>query len=411
MPWTVENPPDVSKSWTDAQKRKCVGAANATLRGGGSDEDAIFACINAAGMSNMERVARFAQDEPFDVEILRTGTWQGATGPEITFKSDDLHDMVTNFELLKSEHSVAVKRGHTVDKGDIALGWIDTLWVEGDRLLAKFAAVPKIVREAIQKNLFRKVSIEAMKGVTFNGKKLKGWVLDAVAILGAEVPAVSGLKDLGTYLASRSLEHGTKVAFTVDMSNENEEVKMDKDIQERFDALEATVKASQAAADKDRQENEELKAKLQKAEAEKVELQKKETAEKVEAAREAAEKVLDEAVKAKAIIPAQRESFAKLFKLSDDQAVVELDIDELRKAVDSKTKAEFSREKGSNDGDRRTEGQVHDDPSLELDRLAKLELDKQPTIGYGRALEIAMERNPELAKEHVFFKPEEEDAA
>ncbi len=51
MPWTMENPPDVAKNWTDEEKEKCVKAANAVLENGGTDEAAIFACIHAAGKS------------------------------------------------------------------------------------------------------------------------------------------------------------------------------------------------------------------------------------------------------------------------------------------------------------------------------------------------------------------------
>lgn len=51
MPWTVEDPPDVAKNWTDAEIEKCVAAANSTLEDAGTDEEAIFACIAAAGRS------------------------------------------------------------------------------------------------------------------------------------------------------------------------------------------------------------------------------------------------------------------------------------------------------------------------------------------------------------------------
>ena len=51
MPWTVNNPPNCAKNWTDSEKAKCVNAANAVLQGGGSDEEAIYACIRAAGKS------------------------------------------------------------------------------------------------------------------------------------------------------------------------------------------------------------------------------------------------------------------------------------------------------------------------------------------------------------------------
>ena len=49
MPWSVQDPPKCALNWTDEEKGKCVEAANAVLRDGGSDEDAIRACIKYAG--------------------------------------------------------------------------------------------------------------------------------------------------------------------------------------------------------------------------------------------------------------------------------------------------------------------------------------------------------------------------
>lgn len=54
MPWSVAKPPSVAKNWTTAEKKKCVTAANAVLADGGSEEDAIFACIRAAGKSKKQ---------------------------------------------------------------------------------------------------------------------------------------------------------------------------------------------------------------------------------------------------------------------------------------------------------------------------------------------------------------------
>lgn len=52
MPWSYpNNVPAVAKNWTAGQQKACIAAANAVLRGGGSDSDAIFACIHAAGKS------------------------------------------------------------------------------------------------------------------------------------------------------------------------------------------------------------------------------------------------------------------------------------------------------------------------------------------------------------------------
>lgn len=49
MPWTYDDPPAVAQNWTPAQQRRCVDAANAVLEAGGTDEEAIYACIAAAG--------------------------------------------------------------------------------------------------------------------------------------------------------------------------------------------------------------------------------------------------------------------------------------------------------------------------------------------------------------------------
>lgn len=49
MPWTTANPPSCAKNWTESEKKKCITAANAVLREGGKEQDAIFACIRAAG--------------------------------------------------------------------------------------------------------------------------------------------------------------------------------------------------------------------------------------------------------------------------------------------------------------------------------------------------------------------------
>jgi hypothetical protein len=49
VPWTVDDPPTVAKNWTAEEQKKCVAAANAVLKEGGTDEEAIYACIHAAG--------------------------------------------------------------------------------------------------------------------------------------------------------------------------------------------------------------------------------------------------------------------------------------------------------------------------------------------------------------------------
>jgi len=48
MPWSMSDPPPPAKNWPQEKKRACVRAANAALRDGATDEDAIQACLGAA---------------------------------------------------------------------------------------------------------------------------------------------------------------------------------------------------------------------------------------------------------------------------------------------------------------------------------------------------------------------------
>lgn len=71
MPWTTENPPSCADNWTESEKKKCVTAANAVLRDGGEEQDAIFACIRAAGKT----------EHPGGESKKTRGEGQGVDGP------------------------------------------------------------------------------------------------------------------------------------------------------------------------------------------------------------------------------------------------------------------------------------------------------------------------------------------
>lgn len=63
MPWTVKNPPRPAKNWSAAAKRVCVAAANSTLSRGGSDTDAIRACIGAVKQAHPEQIGKSKNTE------------------------------------------------------------------------------------------------------------------------------------------------------------------------------------------------------------------------------------------------------------------------------------------------------------------------------------------------------------
>lgn len=49
MPYSADNVPKPAKNWSKAAQKKCIAAANAVLKKDGTEQDAIFACIHAAG--------------------------------------------------------------------------------------------------------------------------------------------------------------------------------------------------------------------------------------------------------------------------------------------------------------------------------------------------------------------------
>ena len=90
----------------------------------------------------------------------------------------------------------ALKVGHTKDKpGAPAYGWVENLRRDGQRLLADFTSMHDTVVEALRKQLYDRVSSEIYFNLDRGGKKFRR-ALKAVALLGAEVPAVANLVPL-----------------------------------------------------------------------------------------------------------------------------------------------------------------------------------------------------------------------
>jgi len=47
VPYTTANPPRPAKNWSTPAKALCARVANGVLKGGGSDQQAVYACIRA----------------------------------------------------------------------------------------------------------------------------------------------------------------------------------------------------------------------------------------------------------------------------------------------------------------------------------------------------------------------------
>jgi hypothetical protein len=130
-----------------------------------------------------------------DREVFRVGTWNGRR-----FTKKDLDDIVE--AAREVGFRPPLKLGHAENSGDPAWGWVENIRREGNKLLADFVDVPEELAQQIKEKRFDNVSAEIFfnlrRGVEA-GTKLFRRALKAVAILGAETPAVSGLKPLSQF--------------------------------------------------------------------------------------------------------------------------------------------------------------------------------------------------------------------
>jgi len=205
-------------------------------------------------------------------EIFATGKWNG-----LDFTDDDLDKIVQSFEFFDLSGRIPLKFGHNSEQpltdGQPALGWVDRIWREGSKLLADFRDVPRVVYDAIKSGRYKHVSVELLRDVTA-GNRTVPLVLDAVALLGADLPAVGTLKDLQT-LTMSGLREQSREHFA------------------------CTVALSGGEAANLRREIDRLQARNH---------------------RQSVDATIEGDVRARVVMPAAREQFRRLFKLTDDDA-------------------------------------------------------------------------------------------
>lgn len=146
------------------------------------------------------------------VEIFSAGTWNGDK-----YTVDDLNEMVEAFSETKAGVQPFIKIGHDREQklianekgfpqrdGKPAAGWIDRIYVRGNKLVADFSEVPQKIYDLLQKKAYKKVSSEIFWNIKINNKIYKK-MLGAVALLGADTPGVMNLSDI---LAMYGIEIG-----------------------------------------------------------------------------------------------------------------------------------------------------------------------------------------------------------
>lgn len=324
-------------------------------------------------------------------EIFATGKWNG-----IDFNEKDLDDIVANFESLGEVHHVPLKLGHNKEQkivdGQPALGWVKRIYRQGQKLLADFKDMPKVIHDAVQRRLYRTVSIELLFNVDHDGNKYNQ-VLDAVALLGADHPAVNTLADLQTLTAMRTeFSGGRRVSFETMAGNQPMEENMGIS-EEDFKKLQASVDGLVSKIDEKDSEINDLKSKLELAERDKADFTRKQEEEKVENHRLAIIDVFNTAVKARKITPAFREVYSKQIGLDDDEKVLAINLEDVKKMC------EFSRSVDDEETGLGGRHETHENAEAELLQLTRE--NREPGETFEAAFMRTAEAHPTLHREYL----------
>ena len=125
------------------------------------------------------------------IDIFRTGTFAPMQGGSISFSQDDLQNIANTYNFGDAPAPVVI--GHP--KTDTpAYGWVEKLFVEGDKLKATISNATADFVEMVKDGRYKKVSASLFKPDAPNNPKPGNWHLKHLGFLGAAAPAVSGLK-------------------------------------------------------------------------------------------------------------------------------------------------------------------------------------------------------------------------
>lgn len=260
-------------------------------------------------------------------EIFAVGTHNG-----LSFTEADLDAIVKSFTDLQKASRVPLKLGHDrgVPDGQPAMGWVERIWRDGKKLFADFTDIPKLLFEAIGKRQYKQVSIELLKNYSQSGATFP-WVLDAVALLGADIPAVKGLSDLKALQMASALpgvRFASRAAFTSDSNFKVETFRMSDDTEE-LKKLRADLAAANERAEK---------------------VEKERFTEKVEARRKFIRETLETAVKESRILPNVRDRVLNSRQFKADADVLEYWSEEAIKAEISGNQRHDFKEKPAGKG-------------------------------------------------------------
>lgn len=251
-----------------------------------------------------------------NVEIFSAGKWNGDN-----YTESDLDEMVKAFDETSQDFQPYLKLSH--DEGQALLkaeelpaaGYIANLKRVGQKLVADFVDIPEKIYFLMKNKAFRNRSSEIFWDIDFNGKTFKR-MLKAVALLGADMPAVSTLDDIINFYGLDPKKARDKKASSVILKvcrldeNQNKEDEMSEKLEKKITELEsaADLKAKEYSK-KEKDNADKLALALKKNE----ELEAKQREIEIEAATQELKHFAESLVSEKLATPSMKPLVEKLF--------------------------------------------------------------------------------------------------
>jgi len=201
MPWSSKNPPPPAKNWPPAAKALCVRVANGVLKKGGSDRDAVIACIGAVKRGHPGAIGKKSTEHSADahiaqfyalptivlkeeggrytsrIPVLPEGKFKHPWYGDLDFTAPVLRAAKRNFEKKTLGVDIMVDEGH--DRGK-ALGWFKNVHhgaseIGGQSHVGLFADIEWTDegRSLLERDIYRYFSAEIGSFTGPDGKTIK----------------------------------------------------------------------------------------------------------------------------------------------------------------------------------------------------------------------------------------------
>lgn len=201
---------------------------------------------------------------PAPIRIFRPGTFVSVEGVEVSFSAAEVSAIASSYDAGSDPAPLVI--GHP-KLNDPAWGWVKSLSVDGDVLVAHPERVEPSFAETVRDGRYAKVSAQFYPPEHASNPKPGAWYLKHVGFLGAAAPAVKGLGVVSLSERDNGVEPGDLITIDlnpVTQENDMSEPKKDEavsfaereaDLAARETALKARETAAAAAAAKARHDD------------------------------------------------------------------------------------------------------------------------------------------------------------